>query len=202
MQHDFYPMGRHLCKVVETFTLKTNGQFSITLSFFYGPARKLYEPSALNLVFRLLKSVYQGKKTNKPNHRVYPTCPELGVSIQLHKPCFWPVTQCCVSSYLQAAPKHTALLLGGGSAGDIRTFRQKEPKFHGFLFPTNQLIALPLSQSSYKFLVEYFPLALLDNLLSPLFSLKVTIEPLKRFMKSNFSAKPVLICIKDVACQC
>lgn len=68
-------MGRHLCKVVETFTLKTNGYFSITLSFFYGPARKLYKPSALNLVFRLLRSVYQGKKPQQTKPPVLPHMP-------------------------------------------------------------------------------------------------------------------------------
>lgn len=142
MQHNFYPMGRHLCQMVETFTLKTNGQFSITLSFFSGPAKKVYEFSVVSLVFKLLESVYQGKNHSKPNYQFYPTCPELSMSIQLHKPCVWLVnTVVCPHIYrqppvLQPLPsvgfcwQHSDLLTKG-----------IVPKFHEFLIfpPTSSL---------------------------------------------------------------
>ena len=77
------------------------------------------------------------------------------------------------------------------------------PKFHEFLnFPPTSSSPCSCPRAATSFPVEYFPLALLDKLLSPLLSLIVTIWPLKWFIKSNFSAKPALTCIKDVPCQC
>lgn len=40
MQQGFCPVGRHLCQVAETFTLKKNGWFSIALSFFSGTTKR------------------------------------------------------------------------------------------------------------------------------------------------------------------
>lgn len=156
-------MGRHLCKVVETFTLKTNGYFSITLSFFYGPARKLYKPSALNLVFRLLRSVYQGKNPQQTKPPVLPHMPWIR--------CVHPTTQAlfllhnvvCPHTYRQPLSiQPLSSGRGGGgvvvSAGHIRTFRQKEPMFHGFLsFPPTSSLPCHCPKAATSFLWNISP---------------------------------------------
>lgn len=63
MQQGFCPMGRHLCQVAQTSTLKKNGWFSITVIFLWTyKKKKKYELSSSDFDFHISEVSLSGKK--------------------------------------------------------------------------------------------------------------------------------------------
>lgn len=69
MQQGFCPMGRHLCQVAQTSTLKKNGWFSITVIFLWTyKKKKKYELSSSDFDFHISEVSLSGKKKKKVNY--------------------------------------------------------------------------------------------------------------------------------------
>lgn len=130
------------------------------LSFFSGPARKAYEPSVLNLVFRLLKSVHQEKK---PQQTKPPVLPHTRRVRHVH-----PTTTSLVSGFLHNAmcphtyrqPLSIQPLSSVGFCWQHSGLQTKEtaPRFHEFLgFPTTASLPCHCPRAAASFPWNIFP---------------------------------------------
>lgn len=112
MQQGFCPMGRHLCQVAQTSTLKKNGWFSITVIFLWTyKKKKKYELSSSDFDFHISEVSLSGKKKKKwIKNQLYPICPGWGTSNHLHVPCSWHVPQCSLTKGYRSSFPRWALL--------------------------------------------------------------------------------------------
>lgn len=110
MQQGFCPVGRHLCQVAETFTLKKNGWFSIALSFFSGTTKRRVWAFQLRFWFsHFWSQSIRKRKKKKVNYE--PALPHMPCLRHIQPPTRALFLACCTvqpHGGLQTAP-----LLGG-----------------------------------------------------------------------------------------
>lgn len=122
------------------------------LSFCSGPAIKVYKHSVLNLICRLLKSVYQGKK-KKIQQTKLPVLPQIRHVHPTTRASFLaPYTMLCILIPTQSPQAHSPAPWWG-CGGNIQTFKQKKcAKLHEFLrFPTTSSVRCHHSRAATSF---------------------------------------------------